>query len=335
MAVMKAPHVPEEPVPVVSDDQLKRLFKVCQGTSFEQRRDLAIIRVFYACGLRLSGLTGLRLDDVDWDLEVLCVVGMGRRPRAVPFTPKASNVLDAYLRARRKHPGAASPMLWLGEKGPLGTSGLAQMLRRRCRDAGIPSLHPHQLRHTAAHEMFKEGIGDSDAMRLFGWRSPQMLNRYGASAADERARDGLQSAGRPAVAMQFEGDDATDEFVRFARGPHASPGLRAAFARQGLPAVEIQCACRHGRKSCDQTLGGGVADKRRSLPGCKSEVRGWIRDGKGSGWFTEFPRTFSTNEVTTLHQPQREGTRRCLRQLFKHTRRCNCRRWPPLGSEPC
>ena len=40
-----------------------------------------------------------------------------------------------------------------------------------------------------AHQAAKGGLGDSDMMRIFGWRSRQMLNRYGASAADERARD--------------------------------------------------------------------------------------------------------------------------------------------------
>ena len=63
------------------------------------------------------------------------------------------------------------------------------MLRRRCKQAGIEQLHPHQLRHTAAHVAAKEGLGDSDMMRVFGWRSRQMLLRYGASGADERARD--------------------------------------------------------------------------------------------------------------------------------------------------
>jgi integrase len=83
-------------------------------------------------------------------------------------------------------------MLWLGEKGVLGESGVAQMIRRRCKDAGIPQLHPHQFRHTAAHEWLREDIGETNAMRLFGWRSRQMLSRYGAAAADERARDAFR-----------------------------------------------------------------------------------------------------------------------------------------------
>jgi integrase len=74
----------------------------------------------------------------------------------------------------------------------LTPNGIAQMIRRRCADAGIDQLHPHQFRHTAAHYAAKEGTSDSDMMRQFGWRSRAMLNRYGASAADERSRDAFR-----------------------------------------------------------------------------------------------------------------------------------------------
>ena len=90
---------------------------------------------------------------------------------------------------RKSHQRADSPNLWVGSKGPLTDSGVSQMLRRRCADAGIDQLHPHQLRHTAAHNWLAMGGNEGDALRLFGWRSRQMLNRYGASAADERARE--------------------------------------------------------------------------------------------------------------------------------------------------
>jgi hypothetical protein len=56
--------------------------------------------------------------------------------------------------------------------------------------------------------------------------------------------------------MYFEGDPVTDSFVRFARGPHSSLGLRAAFAREGLPALEIRCAATYRGKPCKEDLGG-------------------------------------------------------------------------------
>jgi site-specific recombinase XerD len=188
MVNVKPPTVPEVPIPVVSDDDLRALLKACEGSDLDQRRDTAVLRLFIDCGLRLAEVTNLTVEDVDWQHETVGVVGKGSRPRAVPMSSKTVQALDRYMRLRKKHPQASSTALWLGARGPLTSNGVAQLLRRRCRRAGIDQLHPHQLRHTAAHEAAKS-LGDSDMMRIFGWRSRQMLTRYGASAADERARE--------------------------------------------------------------------------------------------------------------------------------------------------
>ena len=75
----------------------------------------------------------------------------------------------------------------------MSDSGAAQIIARRCREAGLPRLHAHQFRHTFAHEWRMAGGDPNDLMRLAGWRSPQMLARYGASAADSRARANYKS----------------------------------------------------------------------------------------------------------------------------------------------
>jgi integrase len=97
--------------------------------------------------------------------------------------------LDRYLRARARHKKADEPALWLAERGgAMTSSGVAQALKRRGEAAGINGLHPHQLRHTTVLGWLAAGGNEGDAMQLFGWKSRQMLSRYGASAAAERAR---------------------------------------------------------------------------------------------------------------------------------------------------
>jgi site-specific recombinase XerD len=151
MARMKPPLVPAKPVPIVAADGLKRLFAACAGPSFEARRDTALIMLLLDTGARREEMAGLKLADVDLDLDVLLVLGKGRRERALPFGRKAGEALDRYLRVRARHKDAELPWLWLGKKGQLTAWGLVQMLRRRGAQAGLPGLHPHQLRHTFAH----------------------------------------------------------------------------------------------------------------------------------------------------------------------------------------
>ncbi len=194
MARMKPPKVPEQPPKVLREEELKRLLAACAGQSFDERRDTAILRVFLDTGARLSEIAGLRYNleddennDVDLDQGLLRLLGKGRRWRLVSLGSKAVRALDRYIRLRDRHHAAASPALWIGGKGAFGHTGIRQMVKRRGLEAGIGPIHPHQLRHSAAHFWLAAGGQETDLMRLMGWRSRSMVQRYAASSGQERA----------------------------------------------------------------------------------------------------------------------------------------------------
>jgi integrase len=189
---MAPPSLDEHPVPVLADDDVRKLLKVCAGQTFDALRDTAIVRLFSSTGVRLGEMAGINLDNLDRDGQRVLVTGKGDRARWVSYGPKTAVALDRYIRARRSHPRTDQPWLWLGGRGRLTDSGIAQMLERRADVAGVEGMHAHRFRHTFAHRWLSRGGTEGDLQELAGWRSPQMLARYGASARAQRAAEAYQ-----------------------------------------------------------------------------------------------------------------------------------------------
>jgi site-specific recombinase XerD len=196
----RPPNVPEQPVPVLSEEELRALLRVAdKDSSFYGRRDAAILRLFIDSGARLSEVANLTIDDVNLDAGTVRFLGKGGSIRINPLGSKSVRSLDRYLRVLWRYvpSGAAAQTstmveaspLWIGRSGRLTSYGIAEMVKRRAAQAGIGEIHVHQLRHSAAHYLRLAGADDDAVLRLMGWRDRSMLHRYGASAADERARE--------------------------------------------------------------------------------------------------------------------------------------------------
>ena len=107
MAKMRPPKIPDKPVPVLPDEDVRRLLADCAGKDFRDRRDLAIIRLFLDTGMRLEGMAGLRYSaddpeasDVDLRSRVVRITAKGRSELVLPIGTKAARDIDRYIRVR-------------------------------------------------------------------------------------------------------------------------------------------------------------------------------------------------------------------------------------------
>ena len=192
LAKIPEPRESGKPIDIPEMDDIRKLLATCKPAQgkpgFYDLRDEMIIRIFCeAGGARCGEMAGLPLDGLDLGSDVVQICGKGGKWRAYPLSAKTAKAADRYLRARKEHPYAKSDRLVLGQAGPMGPSGIWQMIQRRCKQAGIEPIHPHQFRHAAADRAKSAGMSDGDMKRLFGWSSNAMLDRYGSAHADRRA----------------------------------------------------------------------------------------------------------------------------------------------------
>ncbi len=204
MGRLRPPKVEQVAPRILTVDQMKAVLATCSPGTFEDRRDLALILILATTGLRRREVANLRwhpTDTGDRDVDtardrikITWESAKGRKERTVPLEDKAADALQKYIRARKthidKHPGLRDvEYLWLGTKGRLTDSGIAQAVRRRGMAAHpqVPALHPHELRHFWRDTADRAGYDREMLMAIGGWTSDAMLRRYAASAANERA----------------------------------------------------------------------------------------------------------------------------------------------------
>ena len=160
-------------------------------------RDVAMLELLYATGIRVGELVGLDVDDVDRDRNVVRVLGKGRKERSVPFGRPAARALDFWVRQGRPQlvVDGAGAALFLGARGRrIDQRAVRTLVHRRIAEVpGAPDIGPHGLRHSAATHLLEGGADLRSVQELLGHASLATTQRY-THVTTDRLRRAYQQA---------------------------------------------------------------------------------------------------------------------------------------------
>jgi integrase/recombinase XerD len=166
--------------------QVAALLASCDPDTAVGRRDFAVLVLLSRMGLRACEVAALELDDICWRAGTVTVRGKGRRDEQLPLPSDAGEALAGYLRCRPA--GTGSRAVFVKERalaGPMSAEAVKEMVRRRCRRAGVPETGPHRLRHTAATQMLQAGSPLAEVGQVLRHRSVSTTAIY--AKVDHRA----------------------------------------------------------------------------------------------------------------------------------------------------
>jgi integrase/recombinase XerC len=160
-------------------------------------RDVAVLELLYATGVRVGELCGLDVDDVDHERRVVRVLGKGRKERTVPYGVPAAGALQRWLQQGRPAllaPGAGGA-LFLGARGRrIDQRAVRTLVHARLTDVpGAPDLGPHGLRHTAATHLLEGGADLRSVQELLGHASLATTQIY-THVTTDRLRQAYRQA---------------------------------------------------------------------------------------------------------------------------------------------
>jgi site-specific recombinase XerD len=134
-------------------------------------RDVAVLETIYSCGLRVSELCGLLVEDIDWGEQLVRVRGKGKKERLVPIGEPAVKAIQNYWRTLKQPPSGHSPVFFTETRksAPLQPVQLSRRLKQYLAIAGLdPGLTPHKLRHSYATHMLDAGADLRSVQELLG-----------------------------------------------------------------------------------------------------------------------------------------------------------------------
>jgi integrase/recombinase XerC len=179
--LVRTPKAPRR-VPVVpTAEHTNTLIDGVAEDRFERpyaERDLLLFELLYGCGVRISELVGLNLEDIDTRERWVRVLGKGRKERQVPYGAKAGTALELYLPLRAAKPGEHA--LLVNRSGTrLSDRGARRIVTFYARMvAGDSSLHPHSLRHAYATHLLSDGADLRAIQELLGHARLATTQKY-------------------------------------------------------------------------------------------------------------------------------------------------------------
>ncbi len=162
---IRAPKVARRLPHTLDADQLEHLMALPGDTTLD-RRDRAIMELFYSSGLRLAELVALDVADMRSSDGLLQVTGKGSKTRRLPVGRLARQAVQRWLESRPRLARADEPALFVSRRGGrLSARAVEARLRQRAIEQGMPQhLHPHMLRHSFASHLL-ESSGDLRAVQ--------------------------------------------------------------------------------------------------------------------------------------------------------------------------
>ncbi|MDD2310551.1 MAG: site-specific tyrosine recombinase XerD [Desulfuromonadaceae bacterium] len=159
--IIEAPRTLHKLPQFLDGREVDALFAACLGGHGEDRRDLAMLELLYATGLRVSELVNLKLREVNLDSGYLMTVGKGNKERLVPIGESARVRVAAYLEAVRLRvdPQGQNPYLFLSRLGgAMSRQAFWNIIKKRTQMAAIrKNISPHTLRHSFATHLLENG----------------------------------------------------------------------------------------------------------------------------------------------------------------------------------
>lgn len=158
---------------VLTEEETFRMLDEISGQTPRDLRDRAILEILYGCGLRVSELCELKLDDVVDGGELLRIMGKGDKERVVPLGTAAGRALVRYYSVRgtfTKGNNAISHVFVTRLGKPFTRQGIFKLIRERAANVGIPAdrISPHVLRHSYASHMLSRGADIRAIQELLG-----------------------------------------------------------------------------------------------------------------------------------------------------------------------